>query len=152
MRGMTAEEYDAWFAAAVESYAAETADAGTVASDDARRRAAEQTRGFLPDGLATPRMHLLRVLDDDGEAVGVLWIGPHPRRADAGWVYDVEIAEDRRGEGLGRAAMLAAEQVCIDEGWTSIGLNVFGPNTRARALYDSLGYGVTNTNMLKPLG
>jgi ribosomal protein S18 acetylase RimI-like enzyme len=47
--------------------------------------------------------------------------------------------------------MLAAEAVCREEGWTAIGLNVFGPNTRARGLYDSLGYEAVSTSMTKPL-
>jgi len=96
-------------------------------------------------------MHLLRVLDDRGEPVGVLWVGPHPRKAGAGWVWDVEIDEAHRGRGHGRAAMLAAEEIARSEGWAELGLNVFGPNRRAKALYDSLGYEVVSTSMTKPL-
>ena len=33
-----------------------------------------------------------------------------------------------------------------------LGLNVFGTNTPAIALYDSLGYTVTSQQMSKPLG
>jgi GNAT superfamily N-acetyltransferase len=120
-------------------------------AESALRRAEEQHREFLPEGLATPHTHLLRVLDAAGVAVGVLWIGPHPRKEGAGWVYDVEIEEHRRGEGLGRAAMVAAEDVARKEGWTEIGLNVFGPNHGAKALYDSLGYAAVTTTMAKPL-
>ena len=51
----------------------------------------------------------------------------------------------------GRGAMLAAEAIGQREGWSEIALNVFGPNARARALYESLGYAVVNTNMAKRL-
>ena len=63
----------------------------------------------------------------------------------------MQIDEARRGEGLGRAAMLAAEQVAREAGWSALGLNVFGHNPRARGLYDSLGYEVAATTMAKPL-
>jgi GNAT superfamily N-acetyltransferase len=69
--------------------------------------------------------------------VGSLWIGPHgPDRADAFWVWDVEIDAPHRGRGLGRAAMLLAEEAARAHGATELGLNVFGPNTVARHLYD----------------
>lgn len=148
---MTAEEYEAWRAAEIRSYAAEMVESGLLDPDAALRRSEEQTSEFLPDGLATARTHLLRVLDDDDAPIGVLWIGPHPRKEGAGWVYDVEIEDARRGEGFGRAAMLAAEDLARQEGWTELGLNVFGPNLRAKGLYDSLGYEVVSTSMTKRL-
>jgi GNAT superfamily N-acetyltransferase len=148
---MTAEEYARWQDEKLRSYAAEMVGSGRLDAESAHRRAEEQHREFLPEGLATPHTHLLRVLDGAGAAVGALWVGPHPLKAGAGWVYDVEIEERRRGEGLGRAAMLAAEDLAREEGWTEIGLNVFGPNHGAKALYDSLGYAVVSTTMSKPL-
>ena len=147
---MSQDEYDDWRATNLAAYAVEMAEAGRLPLEQARVRAEQQHAEFLPEGLATPRMHLLRVLDR-GEPVGILWVGPHPRKADAGFVYDVEIEERRRGQGLGRRTMLAAERIAREEGWAEIALNVFGPNLRARALYDSLGYEVVSTSMRKPL-
>lgn len=148
---MTDEEYDSWTEHEIEQYALELAESSGSSLEEARRTSREQTLGFLPDGLRTPGAFVLRVLDDEGAPVGVLWVGPHPRRSDAGWVYDIEIEEARRGEGLGRRAMLAAERIALDAGWSAIGLNVFGSNPRARALYDSLGYEVASTAMTKSL-
>jgi GNAT superfamily N-acetyltransferase len=151
VRRMTAEEFGPWVAHETAMYAAELAEASGASLAETAARAESQLREFLPDGVGTAGVHLLRVLDDEGAPVGVLWLGPHPQRADAGWVFDVEIDEDRRGEGFGRGAMLAAERVARDAGWVALGLNVFGPNARARGLYDSLGYGVVSTTMAKPL-
>ena len=148
---MTDAEYEEWSAAQLGFYAQEMVDSGMLEPEAARRRAAEQDAEYLPRGRATPGMHLLRVLDADGVPVGALWLGPHPRKPGAGFVYDIGIDEDRRGEGFGRGAMLAAEEAGRRQGWSEIGLNVFGPNVRARALYDSLGYAVVNTSMAKPL-
>jgi ribosomal protein S18 acetylase RimI-like enzyme len=151
VRPMTATEYDEWQAGTLATYAQEMVDSGMLGLEAAQNRAKEQFAEYLPQGAATPGMHLLRVLDGDDAPVGVLWLGPHPRKAGAGYVYDIAVDEERRGEGLGRGAMRAAEAVGRREGWTEIGLNVFGPNTRARTLYESLGYVVVATNMAKPL-
>lgn len=148
---MTDAEYEQWEAAEIASYAQEMVASGLLSREAAEARSAEQHAEFLPRGRATAGMHLLRVLDADGAPVGVLWVGPHPRKAGAGFVYDVAIDEPHRGAGHGRAAMLAAEAVCRREGWSEIGLNVFGSNARARGLYDSLGYRVVTTSMSKPL-
>ena len=93
----------------------------------------------------------MRVLDQGGSDVGVLWIGPHPTRDGAAFVYDVEIDAAWRGQGLGRAAMQAAEALATREGIPAIGLSVFGFNDGARRLYESLGYQVVATQMLKEL-
>lgn len=148
---MTAEEYERWTAAELASYAQEMVDSGMLSPEAARERSAQQHAEFLPQEQDTPGMHLLRVLDEDGAPVGVLWVGPHPRKPAAGFVYDVQIDEAHRGRGHGRGAMLAAEAIGRREGWSEIGLNVFGPNARARNLYDSLGYAVVTTTMTKPL-
>lgn len=151
VRPMTLDEYDDWIVAETETYAADLARATGETPAEARRRAEGQLRRFLPAGALTEGVFLMRVLDGVGEPVGTLWVGPHPERAGIGWVYDVEIDEHRRGEGFGRVAMLAAERLCRAAGWTSLGLNVFGHNARARSLYDSLGYDVVSTTMTKPL-
>jgi ribosomal protein S18 acetylase RimI-like enzyme len=151
VRPMTDEEYEQWRDAEVASYAQEMIDSGMLSPEAAQARSAEQHAEFLPQEQGTPGMYLLRVLDGDQRPVGVLWVGRHPRKDGAGFVYDVAIDEARRGEGHGRGAMLAAEKIGRQEGWSEIGLNVFGPNTRARTLYESLGYLVVNTNMAKSL-
>ena len=151
VRPMTPDEYDAWIVDEIAAYAGDLARASGATLEEAHLRAEQQTKDLLPDGPASDGVHLLRVLDAAGEPVGVLWLGRHPQRRSAGWVYEVRIDEARRGEGLGRAAMLAAEQVAREAGWSALGLNVFGHNPRARGLYDSLGYEVAATTMAKPL-
>jgi GNAT superfamily N-acetyltransferase len=149
---MTTQEYDDWIVRQLEADAADLAEASGSTLEEAQLRADQQLRELLPDGAETADHSVLRVLDGAGSPVGVLWIGPHPQRRGAGWVYEVEIDANRRGEGLGRAAMLAAERITRDAGWDALGLNVFGHNPRARSLYDSLGYAVAATTMTKPLG
>ena len=47
--------------------------------------------------------------------------------------------------------MLLAEHQARAHGATQLGLNVFGHNTVARQLYDSMGYELTAINMRKQL-
>ncbi len=151
LRPISLAEFDAWRATSIASYAN---DVALATGRDATETLAEAHRQFadlLPDGLQTKRTWLMRVLDADGSDAGFLWIGPHPDSAGKAYVYDIAINEDQRGRGLGRAAMLAAEQVCRDAGIAEIGLNVFGFNDSARRLYDSLGYRVVATRMTKQL-
>jgi ribosomal protein S18 acetylase RimI-like enzyme len=148
---MTEAEYDAWYEREIEGYAQDIARASGRPIEAARERARHQHAEFLPDGLATPGTWIMTVRTDDDEVVGTIWLGPHPHRGDAAFVYDIEIDESRRGEGLGRAAMLAAEALVRDAGLNEIGLNVFGFNEPAQRLYSSLGYRVVSTQMSKRL-
>jgi len=148
---MSDDEYADWRADAVEGYAAEIAASTGRDVADLRDQAASEFTQYLPDGVATAGHWLLTVLDPAGAAVGSLWLGPDRRDPNAVFVFDIEIVADARGRGLGRSAMLAAERFALDLGRKTIGLNVFGPNERARRLYDSLGYQVVSTSMTKHL-
>ena len=54
-----------------------------------------------------------------------------------------------RGKGYGRQTMQAAEQYVTSHGGKRLGLNVFGPNTVARRLYESMDYQVLAVGMYK---
>jgi GNAT superfamily N-acetyltransferase len=148
---MTNDEFGAWQDNAVEGYAQDLATAQRVPLDDARRQAQTQFGRLLPDGLDTDSAWLLVVLDGDATRVGTLWLARHPEIPDAAFVFDIEIEQARRGNGFGRAAMLLAEDVVRAAGCTTLHLNVFGFNAPAKRLYDSLGYDVVATQMVKQL-
>jgi len=91
-------------------------------------------------------------MNEADEAVGYLWIGQDVTTdPGAWWVWDVLINADQRGQGYGRTAMLLSEEYARTQGAHSLGLSVFGFNTGARELYDSLGYETTSVKMLKKL-
>jgi ribosomal protein S18 acetylase RimI-like enzyme len=149
---MTRAEYQAWHDGALESYAEDIARASGRPIEAARERARSQDAQLLPDGQNTTNTWLMTICDDSDATVGTLWIGPHSERSDLAYIYDIEIHPSRRGEGLGRAAMLAAEELVREAGIPEIGLNVFGFNEGAQRLYASLGYRVVATQMAKPVG
>lgn len=66
-------------------------------------------------------------------------------------MYDIEVAEEQRGRGYGRALMLLAERVARETGEELLGLHVFAGNTPAIRLYESLGYRTTYVNSAKAL-
>src|SRR3984893_5115609 len=147
---MTDEEFAPWRERSLHDYARDRAAAHGRSYEDVLPEAKRQTETLLPEGRATKGHHFLRVLED-GRPVGWLWIGPHPDKQGAAWIYDIEIDEEQRGRGTGRRAMLAAEKLVAAEGASELGLNVFGSNLRAIALYQSLGYATVAIQMYKRL-
>ena len=57
-----------------------------------------------------------------------------------GWVYYLGVDPDRRGQGLGRAIMNAAEDWLRHRGILKLMLMVRAENTQVQAFYDSIGY------------
>jgi ribosomal protein S18 acetylase RimI-like enzyme len=144
---MTPEEYDAYARHAEEDYAQEVHRSGQADLDAARKRAADSFAELLPDGLDSPHMHLWTAVVDD-EPVGMGWVELREGSATtSAYIFNVELREEARGRGLGRQLMLALHEEARGLGATSISLNVFGHNTVARRLYESLGYAVTSQNM-----
>ena len=121
-------------------------------------RAGEAT---IENCLAVSRAHLQDLLTDrlraagheilvatsarDGSRVGWLWLSPPPDLLGAGhehtrWLSQLTIDEALRGQGWGRAVLLAAERYLTSAGVTHVWLRVFDWNIVARRLYMSSGY------------
>ena len=141
----------AWLMADTREYADEMVASGvppSVADERAKQQIEKVFRGgYLAEG------HHVYVVENDGEEVGYLWLGPHPDgKPDAMWVFKVKVEPERRGQGNGRIAMLLAEEQARFLGASELGLNVVGFNHVARSLYDSLGYEPTSISMRKEIG
>ncbi|MCQ1954482.1 N-acetyltransferase [Arthrobacter sp. zg-Y238] len=155
LRVMPAERFAAWLEESRRGY-----EQSRIESGESTEVAAQKARaGFaasFPDGQIAPGQLVYDVVALDGNGastvVGYLWISQTGDRADAWWVSDIEIHEDHRGKGYGRAAMQLAEGAAAKQGAATLGLNVFGYNTVAHDLYESLGYETVSTQMRKPVG
>lgn len=78
------------------------------------------------------------LLAHDGDAlIGSVMVGFDGHR---GWVYYLAAPPDRRGAGIGRALMRAAENWLKARGCPKIQLMVRGDNHAARGFYDAIGY------------
>jgi GNAT superfamily N-acetyltransferase len=147
---MRADEYPAFLERALVEYAGDMIRAG-IDPDAARAKSERDHAALLPNGVETPG-HSLYVIEDGGDHAGYLWLAE--RDAEMGrnvFVYAVQVDEAHRGRGLGRAAMVFAEEEARRRGFAKIALNVFGGNDVARGLYTSLGYRETAVYMEKTL-
>jgi ribosomal protein S18 acetylase RimI-like enzyme len=153
VRAMTEVEFDEWRQSVVRTFAAEQVAAGNWSPEDGVELAVRANAALLPEGSATEGMLFLKGLRRDGSSVGVLWIGlNHPRGTpDCAFLYDIEVDEEHRGAGFGRALLAAAEEAVRARGLSAMELNVFSENRRAIQLYEAAGYTVVTQQMRKNL-
>ncbi|MFI9598683.1 GNAT family N-acetyltransferase [Streptomyces sp. NPDC052043] len=88
-----------------------------------------------------PRDHLVAELD--GRLVGYIRLGFPTELASNAHVRQIlglAVAEEARGEGVGRALLRAAVEEARRQGARRITLRVLGHNTPARKLYESEGF------------
>ncbi len=149
LQPMPPERLSQWLGDSMDAYVQERVKAGE-SLPTAKANAERSCLEFFPGGHPAPR-HLVFDLMAGGSPVGYLWIGPSSTDERAWWVYDVEVEESHRNQGLGRQAMQLAEEEAQRQGAASLGLNVFGHNESARRLYEKLGYEITSIQMKKDL-
>jgi len=65
--------------------------------------------------------------------------------------FDIELISEKRGQGLGKLLMGLVEDEVRKLGCVSIGLNVFGHNAAAVALYEKAGFQTMSRMMKKDL-
>lgn len=150
LREMDDEALRAWLPVMWDGYFLSLVRAG--ASEAEARSNVDANRSRVMDGDLLAAGHVVfRGLDDD-RGVGTLWLAPgRSGDLDEWFVYDVEVDEELRGRGYGRAMMEAAEAFVRERGASRLSLNVFGDNHVARGLYESLGYQVMAVTMFKEL-
>jgi ribosomal protein S18 acetylase RimI-like enzyme len=143
---MTSAEYERWRRSAVTDYAQAWVDSGILSADEARERAASQFAELLPEGLDSPRQELFTAFHGDDD-VGMLWVHFDDSAERRAFIYDIEVWESLRRRGYGRAIIEALVALARERDAGSIGLNVFGSNPGAKALYERMGFEVTATQM-----
>ena len=150
---MNEDEYQAYLSRTIPEYAEEHVRGGRWSPEEALEKSAEEYRGYLPEGLATPGQHLFSIKEaTTGASVGMLWFADEQRGAGrTAFVYDVWIDDRFRRRGYAGQAFQALERLARDMGLQRIELHVFGHNLPARALYQKLGFAETNVIMAKLL-
>jgi len=152
LRPMTEQEFTKRLAVLIDRYADDLWESGRATPEQARDESLRQNNDLLPQGLDTDGM-LFFTAEADGQPVGWLWVGPTPRAnlPEQSWIYNIEVDEAHRGKGYGRAMIKAVERELAERGFTKLALNVFGGNSVAINLYESLGFEVTAQQMAKPI-
>ncbi|GAA2365670.1 hypothetical protein Cme02nite_31160 [Catellatospora methionotrophica] len=149
---MSAADYEHRAAALRRRYATNLRQQRGMSGADAEAEALRQMAEVLPQGLDTA-WAILRSAQVDGVTVGWVWatLPGAPGRPEMAWLHNVEVDPEHQSRGHGRAMVLAVEDELRRQGATRFGLNVFGGNTRAIALYESLGFTVMAQQMAKPI-
>lgn len=151
LRPMRDEEFADWLPRMRDDYGQAMIDEAGIPPEGAREKAAADIEQLFPDRRPSDEQ-LVFVIEADGEPVGELWLADRDVLGQRSlFIYDVHVAEPQRGRGLGKAAMLLAEDEARRRGIDRLALNVFGRNTVARRLYQSLGYEENAIAMSKSL-
>jgi ribosomal protein S18 acetylase RimI-like enzyme len=152
LRPMTDDELASYGETQEDGYAQQMVDFGGIAEADATAKARVDMERYWPGGRPAEGHHVFAA-EVDGEVIGHLWLSLRSPEdvAGQGWIFDIEIDETRRGQGLGRQLMLAAMDKAKAMGCTSIKLNVFGSNDIAIRLYQSLGFRTAQMQMTRQL-
>jgi ribosomal protein S18 acetylase RimI-like enzyme len=91
-----------------------------------------------------PEATILVAEDETGVSLGFIHLNVSTDYYDPekhGHISDIIVAPHAEGRGAGKALMAAAEEWARGKGFKSLTLNVFANNTRARNLYEKIGYG-----------
>lgn len=103
--------------------------------------------------LLRSRWNVIIVAENEaGENVGHVWVGETRDSytgATRGYVYDIYVAPEMRGEGLGRKLLSQAEERSRRRGHRELGLTVSPENDTARHLYESAGFTTERLMMTK---
>jgi ribosomal protein S18 acetylase RimI-like enzyme len=146
LQPMTQAHLEEWSRRIWPVYREEMIRAGASA-EAADRDIIATIEATMPDGVPAPGNHMLAAWQE-GAIVGNVWL---VHREPDWHIYDIEIEETRRGQGLGRAALRAIEHFVRERGGRSLQLSVFGFNAVARNLYESEGYETIRLSMKKSL-
>ncbi|MGZ9929515.1 GNAT family N-acetyltransferase [Streptomyces sp. NC-S4] len=140
VRRLTEEEYPAWYAAEVAAYVVDIVRSGALTQEQAEAKSDRDFVRYLPQGYHTPG-HAFYAMEADGRAVGTGWVH-HGFLPGVTFGFSLEIYEEQRGRGYGRAAMAVGQWATRQGGDRAMMFNVFGGNDVAMGLYDSTGFAV----------
>jgi len=145
-------QYAAWLERVIQEYAEDKIRSGAWLPAEALGRSQAEFQTLLPAGIATPDNHLYSIRNEAGEHVGVLWLAAVTENGQRfAFVYEVQVFEPYQRRGYAYAGMKLLEAEALALGLGKIALYVFGYNQAALALYQKLGYAITDYSMAKPL-
>jgi len=119
----------------LDSYASDLVGGGEPLSDD--------VRATLIEKLAAQPNALVLVACDAGRCIGIaicfFGFSTFAARPLLN-IHDLAVLPTYRGQGIGRALLVAAEQQARERGCCKLTLEVLETNARARGLYRSVGF------------
>lgn len=98
--------------------------------------------------------HGIFVMEESGEVIGFLWVAiieNHWLGERYGYINNIYVVAERRGQGLAHELMEQSEKYLSERGVQEVRLTVTQSNLSAAALYRSCGYEVARWEMGKNL-
>lgn len=150
LKPMSETTFTTYLNHAVDQYAQEKVMAGSWPQDQAQMRAKQIFQMLLPDGVLTKDQYLYDIQEDE-QPIGMIWLAKRNENPTQAFIFDFNIDAQHQNKGLGRQALQLADEQASTLGFSAIALHVFGHNKRARHLYETSGYEVTDLVMEKKL-
>ncbi|MEV7420010.1 GNAT family N-acetyltransferase [Streptomyces sp. NPDC089919] len=140
VRRLTETEYPVWYAAEEAAYVADIVRSGALTPAQAQAKSDRDFARYLPQGYRTPG-HAFYAMEAEGEVIGTGWVN-HGFLPGVTFGFSLQVHEQHRGRGYGRAAMSVGAWAARQGGDDALMFNVFGGNDIAMGLYDSTGFAV----------
>lgn len=150
LRRMTQTEFASWLIRSIPEYAAEKVASGLWNQDESEALSRAKHETLLPSGLSTEGHHFFCIEAPGGQPAGMLWFAVQTKFGlPIAYVYKIEVAGEHRRKGYARQALEALDREVEAMGLHGVALHVYGHNTGARALYESLGFEPTSIHLFK---
>jgi ribosomal protein S18 acetylase RimI-like enzyme len=135
----------------VSDYSQELVQNYGYSSTTATEMAEKDLERYFPDGVSTEEHQLMCITKPQDESwLGYLWYSINTERT-VTFIYDLYIAAEFRNQGYGAQALNQLEQQVKKEGIGEVKLRVAYTNSKARQLYERIGFNITGYNMSKKL-
>lgn len=146
-------DFEVFLEQEIVEYAQDKVKSGNWLAEEALEKSRAEFMSLLPDGLQTKDQFVFTILDEQThQKLGVLWVQvklDEPRRR--AFICDFVIEPQFRGQGFGKQALQALDKKLGEMNVESVSLHIFAHNTTAIALYEKMGYSVTNLYMGKKI-
>src|SRR5699024_3590637 len=107
---MTPDRFMQYARVSTEAFASALLGADGYTPEEAIAESRRQFDVNLPHGVESAGQHLYTVASAERE-IGILWFALQDRNEQRhAFIYDIEVLPQHRGQGYGKAVMLAAEQ------------------------------------------
>lgn len=145
---MTQEEFEVIKGRMIADYAKDKVRVGHWQEGDAIELAKETLDNILRDGVETEHHYLLDLCKDI-DKVGFVWFNIFKEVA---YVNNYLIYDDHKGKDYELKMVELLEDMAADLKVKKINLHSFGYNENAIAMYQKMGYDITDVYMSKKVG
>jgi len=147
LQKMSAEEFALFQSYSISQQAKDLANSASQIAGDVLAQAEREFTDILPEGIHTPNNYLMKIIDCQNNAVGVIWyLFEQVNGINQCFIADFIIKETARGKGYGKSALFELEKTACAEGCEQCLLYVYRYNVNAFHLYENIGFRIVETD------